>query len=250
MSNPIVKRQILPRMLLLGLFVHAGWSPAPAHAESNTETAGLKPETREAVRSVGRALLQAKRSYTPAQGTTALRDNVERVRRMIMSLIAPISTNTPIKIAKAGAGAVTSQALSVTDDWQQAHADDIQQLNTATSELRQQCQTLRREMAPTTPPRSLINSVITFFTGAPTVQATTKPAVITPVTSVALTRLEQVESDVTEALKLPTEERNRQLKLLAVTLKIGDRQAVIDDDQQEQQIVSPTLTSRTQHRQD
>jgi len=250
MINRHIEQQKLRRALVLGLMLHMAYLPVHANAETRSEQTGLTPETREAVRGAGRALLQAKRRYIPPQDTAVLRDTIKRVRRQIVLLTTPPSSNTPIKINRAGASIVTNQSLSVVPDWQQDHADDIQQLSVATGELSQQCQTLRREIEPVVQSRSLVNSVMSFFTGSSVSQTNAGPAVITPVTSAVLTRLEQVESEVAEALALPAAERQQRLELLIVSLKFNDQRVEIDDGEQERKAVSPTLSSRTQHRQD
>jgi len=250
MSNHIAKRQRLLRahMLLLGLFVLAAWLPALTHAESDAITAGLKPETREAVRGVGQALLQAKRSYTPQQDITPLRDNIEQIRRLLGTLTAPAGMNPRIEIAittSSAASPLTTQAVSRLPDWQQMRAGEIKQLRTATATLGQRCRALRKARMPTVQKMSLFDSVITYFTGKPAASVDGKLPVITPITSAALARLEQLDTEIAEVLALPAAERQARLKEMTVALRPGRQRPGVRDNPAEE---TPTFTSRTQHR--
>lgn len=250
MSNHTTKRQMLLRILLLGLLIPVVWSPAQSFAGSNEATEGLKPEIRAAVRRVGQALLKAKRNYTPQQDIAPLQDRIKQVRRLVETLTAPVTTSTQIKVITTTPSAASSPAtksISRSPDWRQARAGEIQQLKTATTRLRQQCRALRKSLTPASKKTSLLDTVVSYFSGPSSAPANIKPNIITPVTSVALARLEQLDTEVAEALALPAVERQQRLKAISVALRPGKQRPGILDNTAETE-PTPTFTTRTQHR--
>ncbi|GEM_PF-1900711 len=250
MSNYISKRQILRRTLLLGLLITVAGSPAQSFAGSTEAPTGLKPETRAAVRGVGHALLQAKRRYTPQQDISALRDRIKQVRRLVKTLTAPVTASTWIKVVTStpsAASSSTTPAVSQAPDWRQVRAGEIQQLQSATARLRQQCQALRKSVTPAARKTSLFDTVVRYFSGRPATSMNGKPNIIAPVTSVALARLEQLDTEVTDAIALPAAERQQRLKAMSVALRPGKQRTGIRDNTTEVK-PTPTFTTRTQHR--
>lgn len=221
--------------------------PLPVNAAdtvTNPVLGALTPQTREAVQGVGRALLQAKRAYVAPQDTAALRESVLGVRELIVSLARPIATPTPIEVAGSGAAVTARQALAASLDWRQSHAGAIQRLRAATDELRQRSQALRARKSPSATTRSLIGTVLRFFTGAPEKAAR---GIVAPVTDVALTQLEQLDTEVASAIALPQNQRQARLQALAEALAFSDGRPAAADQLQTERM--PTLTSRTRHRQ-
>jgi len=237
---------------MIGFLVAMMLAPLTSHAESTGAVTGLKPETRESVRQVGQSLLRAKRAYVPDQDVAALRVSVDQVRRLVSVLTEPLKATTlqletVSTAAPTTTASVAGQPVSQLAAWRQARAAEISQLRSATANLRSQCQAIRdqRQSAASKASPSLLDSVVTFFTGAQTDTEGADASIVTPVTAAALTRLEQVETDIEDALDLPAAERQQRLSTLAETLSLDGRRLRTDEDEK---IASPTLSSRTQHR--
>lgn len=232
------------RILAVGFMLFFSSLSVVARASSDVKTNGLKPDTREYVKNIGQALLLAKRSYKEDQNTAALRDSIQQTRQLVNELTRPIMTQqiqlTKLNIATQNTSKV--QAKSLSSDWHQAKASEITQLQAATAKLRSQCQFLQSARNIKASP-SLLNSVVSFFTGKSNLNNPTK-FVIESVSDNALTHLEKIDSDIKIALALPAVQRQQRLYELAEELNISSKpvQTDIKDN------VAPTFSNRTQHR--
>lgn len=216
-----------------------------AHADTRAQADELKPGTRDAVRAVGQAVLRAKRTYTPDPAAVALRDDVKTVREFVKALAEP-SANTPIQIQSAGAQS-TAPSASPETAWQQARAADIGRLRSAVANLRNKSRALREKTggAQQSSP-SFLDSIVNYFTGVQPSIAGKRTAIVTPVTTHALTRIEGLDTEIEAALVLPAAERQQRLRDLITTLSPGELRPELHD--VDEKPVSPTMTTRTQHR--
>jgi len=184
------------------------------------------------VRSIGQALLHAKRSYKNDQNTSALRNNIKQTRQLVNELTQPIMTQQIQNVRSTG----------LSTSWHQTQASKITQLRTAASNLRSQCQTIRGAKSAGVSP-SILDSVISFFTGE--VKSTNSSNhILTSVSENALTHLEKVDSEIETVLALPAAQRQQRLRKLAEELNIVGQPIRTDD----KKIITPTLSNRTQHR--
>ena len=217
-------------------------------ADASRPPAGLEPQTREAVRGVGQALLGAKRSYVPDPEAAALRDSVEALHRSVSTLVQPLSPArlqlqpAPGAVAQSLAGQVQNAATTTPEP---AHTEDISRLHSQLATLRQQVQARRDQARGTAVSPSLLDKVVGFFTGKP-VDDNGRASVVTPVTDAALAHLEQVDAQLEAALALPAAERRQQLRTLQNALSVHDQRVLAIDSR----TVTPTLTTRTHHRRD
>lgn len=233
------------RAMALGPLVGLALLSVTAQADTTAQAPELKPETRDAVRAVGQAVLGAKRTYTPDPDAVALRDDVKAVREFVAALAEP-SPNTPIQIRSAGAQS-TAPSASPETAWRQARAADIGRLRSAVANLRNNSRALREKAAGAqSSSPSLLDSVVTFFTGGQRGADGTRTSIVTPVTTHALTRLEGLDTEIEAALALPDAQRQQRLRDLVASLSPGEPspQLHVADEKP----LSPTMTTRTQHR--
>ncbi len=230
------------RIVVISFILSFSSLPLVAHANSDIKTNGLKPDVMESVRSVGQALLLAKRSYKEDQNTAALRDSIKQTRKMVNELMRPIMTQQIqlTKLNKPTQNTSNLRSRNLPSDWHQVKASEITQLRTATARLRSQCQSLRSARNIKASP-SLLDSVVSFFTG----KANNSPKlVLEPVTDNALTYIEKIDSKIDVALALPAEQRHQRLRELAEELNISSKPTQTDNID----TVTPTFSSRTHHR--
>ena len=213
------------RLLALCVIAVAVFS-STAGAAPVAEVKGLKPETRDAVRGVGQALLRANRSYIPDPAVATLRNNVGTVRGLVKALAEPLTTKTiHLKsIAPASSGAARIQGVPVSPEaaWRQDKALEISRLRSAVADLRKRCQAFRKKT-----------------TGV-------HSAVIAPVTPHLLARLERLDKEIESALNSPETERHQRMRDLVATLSPRESNSSVHNVAEKN--ISPTIATRTQHR--
>ena len=233
------------RSIAFGPIIGLALLSITAQAETTAQANELKPETRDAVRAVGQAVLRAKRTYMPDPDAVALRDDVKAVREIVKALAEP-SPNTPIRIQSAGAQS-TAPSASPETAWRQARAADIGRLRSAVANLRNKSRALRgKAVGAQQSSPSFLDSIVNYFTGAQPSTAGKRTAIVTPVTTHALTRIEGLDTEIDAALALPAAERQQRLRDLIASLSPGETSPQLHDVGEKP--VSPTMTTRTQHR--
>lgn len=238
-------RRCSRRSIAFGPIIGLAFLSVTAQADTAAQINELKPETRDAVRAVGQAVLRAKRAYTPDPAGVALRDDVKAVREFVKALAEP-SPNTPIRIQSAGAQSA-APSVSPETTWRQARAADIGRLRSAVANVRTKSRALREKAAGAQRPSpSFLDSIMNYFTGAPPSTVGKRTAIVTPVTTPALSRLEGLDTEIDAALALPAAQRQQRLRDLIATLSPGETSPQLHD--VDEKPVSPTMTTRTQHR--
>lgn len=233
------------RSIALGPMIGLALLSVTAQADNTAQVNELKPETHDAVRAVGRAVLLAKRTYTPDPAAAALQDKVNAVRESVKALAEP-SPNTRIRIQSAGAQPAASSVSSEVA-WQQARAADIGRLRSAVANLRIKSRALREKAAGAqSSSPSFLDSIMNYFTGAPPSVAGKRTAIVTPVTTHALARLEGLDTEIETAIVLPAAERQQRFRDLIASLSPRGPSPQLHD--VDEKPVSPTMTTRTQHR--
>ncbi len=194
---------------------------------------GLDAQQREQIKTIGTALLQAKRSYVPDPQIRQMRDNIEQVRQQLETLTAPIMPDKPLTVStttQPSSSVAAAQKQTITANWQQVRKTEIDQLRQTRIKLRDHHRVLRAT-SQFTPQGAATHS---------------GDQVISPITPAALTRLETLDVEIEEAIALPEAERHTALRRLADELRLI-RQAPLDvSDTPTRE--TPTMTSRTEHR--
>lgn len=230
MPNGRFKSQFSPNVnaLAISLAIGAVFLPAPNSAASLDTpakiTAGLKPETLKTVRSVGQAVLRAKRSYVREQDVV-LRDAIERMRRQLESLTVPTASVPSLQVQSIQAPVADPQIQSVSQEsaWQQARAAKVSELRQTIVGVRAQARGLRAKL-----------------------KKAAKTSAISPVTSAALVRFEQLTTEIDEVLALPAVERQTRLQALAAEFRLGVSQT--HETENNSATATPTFSTRTRHR--
>lgn len=233
------------RLIAFGPIIGLVFLSVTAQADTTAQANELKPETRDTVRAVGQAVLRAKRTYTPDPAAVALQDDVKAARESVKALAEP-SPNTPIRIQSAGARS-TAPSMSPETAWRQARAADIGRLRSAVANVRNKSRTLREKavgVQRSSP--SFLDSIMNYFTGKQSRTVGKRTAIVTPVTTHALTRLEGLDTEIEAALVLPAAERQQRLRDLIAILSPGGASPQLHD--VDEKPASPTMTTRTQHR--
>lgn len=233
------------RSIAFGPIIGLALLSITAHADTAAQANDLKPETRESVRAVGQAVLRAKRSYTPDPAAATLRNQIETVRDSVKVLAEPLP-NTTIRVQSAGTQSA-GPSVSPETAWQQARSAEIGHLRSAVADLRTKSRALREKAAgaqPSSP--SFLNSIMNYFTGKQSPTAGKRTAIVTPVTTHALARLEGLDTEIEAALVLPAAERQQRLRDLIATLSPGGTSPQLHN--VDEKPASPTMTTRTQHR--
>ncbi len=239
------RMRCIRRSIAFGPIIGLVFLSVSVQADNTTHASELNPETRDAVRAVGQAVLRAKRTYTSDPTAVALQDEIKAVREFVKAL-AEHSANTPIRIQSAGAQS-TAPSVSPEAAWRKARAADIGRLRSAVANLRHKGRALREKAvgAQRSSP-SFLDSIVNYFTGVQPGTAGKRSAIVTPVTTHALTRIDGLDTEIEAALVLPAAERQQRLRDLAATLSPGAQRPRLHDG--DEKPVSPTITNRTQHR--
>ncbi len=195
---------------------------------------GLDPQQREQIKTIGTALLQAKRRYVPDPQIRQMRDNIEQVRQQLETLTAPIMPDKPLTAsttAQPASSVAAAQKQTITANWQQVRKTDIDRLRQTRIKLRDQHRALRAVQL--TPQDALPR------TGEGN-------NVMLSVTPAALTRLETLDVEIEDAMALPEAERHTVLRRLADELRLIKHAPLDVSDTPTRE--TPTMTSRTEHR--
>ncbi len=233
-------------LIILTLCITGQLLSSTAFADEQDRQAPLNAQQRTQIQGVGNALLKANRTYQPDEDASAIRAQVDQVRQAIETLTKPLDS-TPLTVsvnnATATASALTAQTASVSsaEQWQQARASQINQLNNELAKLRQHCDDYRNKQQAKKP--GLFKRFTALLSG------NNKPAkkhpVITEASERVLTRLENLGVEVDETLALPADQRQQKLLALSDSLRF-QKQLVITPDAEPND--TPTYLTRTKHR--
>lgn len=209
-------------LIMFSIFMTAAMTP-PATSAQGGDRQELSAARQEQIRVVGKALLLAKRNVQHDEEVDLLREDVKKAHALLQKLMAPVGQRDRIQLAipeKAERKPLGGSSL-VEDEWLQAKAGGIGQLRQIFTSLDDRSQLIASQ------------------------KKERKKETKCTLSDKVLSRLENLEGEMDEALLLPPDERAKRLKSLAAGLELNSLPGTLAE---QERFESPTMITRTSHR--
>lgn len=225
------------RLALVASYLFALMS-ASVQAQDSVARTQLDPNKKARVRDVGHVLLQANRTYPRDVEADQIRAQIIQVRQAIELLVQPQSSGSLI-VSQRSANTPVSIPSNV---WQQTRSAKIQQLNSRLATLHQSTQAFRTKKKPQS--TGFFQRIRGWF-ASDSDALSKKHSVLSSASEYSLGRLDNLDTDIAEALTLNPVERYQKLNALAESLRFHQRNLRLSEDEKAD---TPTYITRTTHR--
>ncbi|MDY6873026.1 MAG: prenyltransferase/squalene oxidase repeat-containing protein [Chloroflexota bacterium] len=197
---------------------------SPVAAQNDSPLKELPAEQVEQIKGVGRALLQAKRSYQTPDEVLQLRQDLNELHNLLDTLTKPMDGDT-LRLETISAQAEATHKPQ--DIWREKRADTIEQMLRTANRINQQGNDLAAKQ----------NTRQNMDTDAhPALSSMPLPTI---------TRLGNLKSELEHAISLSATQRQGRLLEIKRQLKLNWLPIIRETDRSTE---SPTMTNRTKHR--